>query len=254
QAIRNGGCGKTVGGNQVFAGFGAREIPKLSMNSIGAMASPLLFAPPFVASAIGVALFRRWSLHRELFDIPNERSSHSTPTPRGGGLVIVLVCLAGYLVMGFVLGMEVSWGFLAGSLIVALVSWLDDFYSLPFWSRLIFHVLAAGILVYDVGFWSDVYLPLVSTNISLGNAVGVCLTVVWIVWFLNAYNFMDGIDGIAALQAIVSCSAWAVLAWSLDLPSVFVLSGIVASASAGFLIHNWQPAKIFMGGVGSAFL
>jgi UDP-N-acetylmuramyl pentapeptide phosphotransferase/UDP-N-acetylglucosamine-1-phosphate transferase len=189
-----------------------------------------------------------------LFDLPNERSSHSTPTPRGGGVVIVLVCLAGYLIIGFILGLPASWGYLVGAFLVATVSWLDDLYSLPFWSRLIVHIAAASILISDVGFWSELSMPLLSGELSLGRAFGLVFTIAWIVGLLNAYNFMDGIDGIAATQALISFIAWALLSCLEDLPSSFLFSGIVASASAGFLFHNWQPAKVFMGDVGSAFL
>ncbi|HUR98726.1 MAG TPA: glycosyltransferase family 4 protein [Pyrinomonadaceae bacterium] len=224
------------------------------MIGVGLTTSTCLFAAAFLASSFGVAIFIRWSRHRGLFDIPNERSSHSTPTPRGGGLVVVLVSLAGYLIVGFALGMPVSWGYVGGSLLVAFVSWLDDLYSLPFWSRLIFHVIAAGILMCDLGYWTGLYIPFVSGEADVGNTAGVLLTFAWVVWLLNAYNFMDGIDGIAALQAVITCIAWAVLALILDIPSIFLFSGILASASAGFLVHNWQPAKVFMGDVGSAFL
>lgn len=224
------------------------------MNGVSAITSIILFAAAFVASAVGVKLFTVWSLRHGLVDVPNERSSHTTPTPRGGGLVIVLVCLIGYLVIGFVLGLPLSWGYFVGGILVAAVSWLDDLYSLPFWSRLVVHLMAAGVLICDVGFWSEILVPLLSADIPLGNVFGLFFTVAWVVWLLNAYNFMDGIDGIAATQALISSIAWAVFALILSVPSVFFLSGIVALSSGGFLIHNWQPAKIFMGDVGSAFL
>jgi UDP-N-acetylmuramyl pentapeptide phosphotransferase/UDP-N-acetylglucosamine-1-phosphate transferase len=79
-------------------------------------------------------------------------------------------------------------------------------------------------------------------------------TILMIVWFVNLTNFMDGIDGIAALQATLAGIGWAILACFFNLDSTYLLSGIVAASSAGFLIHNWQPARIFMGDVGSAFL
>ncbi|MEP6705450.1 MAG: glycosyl transferase, partial [Acidobacteriota bacterium] len=107
--------------------------------------SIILFAVSFLASLFGVGLFTRWSRNRGVFDIPNVRSSHSTPTPRGAGLIIVIVCLTGYVVVGFALGLPVSWGYLAGAIIVSAVSWLDDLYSLSFWTRFLFHLLAAGI-------------------------------------------------------------------------------------------------------------
>ena len=224
------------------------------MSELNLAYAGVLFAAGFVVTAIGVALFTRVSLRRGFFDVPNERSSHSTPTPRGGGLIIVLVTLAGYAVIGSCFALPISWGYIAGSMMVAAVSWLDDLYSVPFWGRLIVHIAAALILIQDVGFWSSFALPLVPNDIALGSLVGIVLTVGWLVWLLNAYNFMDGIDGIAALQAVVAGSAWAVLASMLTLPAVFLFTGLLASSSAGFLLHNWQPAKIFMGDVGSAFL
>lgn len=224
------------------------------MNAMSATNSIVLFAVAFVVSALGVKLFTVWSFRKGLFDVPNDRSSHTTPTPRGGGLVIVVVCLLGYLAIGLVLGLPLSWGYIVGAILVAGVSWIDDLYSLPFWSRLAVHLTAAGILIWDVGFWSELFVPLLSTTISFGNIFGLLFTAGWIVWLINAYNFMDGIDGIAATQALIGSIAWAVLAWMLHLPAAFFLSGVVAASSAGFLVHNWQPAKIFMGDVGSAFL
>ena len=223
------------------------------MSSVSTAIQFGFFIAAFAISVIGVGLFRQWSHRRELFDVPNERSSHITPTPRGGGLVIVIVCLTLYLVVG-ALGLPFSWGYFCGALLVASVSWIDDLYSLPFWSRLLVHIAAAVILISDVGFWSQLFIPLTATTLAVGNILGILLTVGWIVWLLNAYNFMDGIDGIAALQAILAGIGWAILASFLDLGSTFLLSGILAASSAGFLIHNWQPARIFMGDVGSSFL
>ena len=224
------------------------------MTEPSAPAAILVFTTVFLLSLGGVWLFIKWSLSRGLFDIPNERSSHSAPTPRGGGLVIALVCLAAYASSSVYFGFQFSWGYFAGAVAVGLVSWLDDLFSLPFWSRLIVHILAALILIWDVGFWTRLHLPFVSIDYDLGVIVGGVLAVAWVVWLLNAYNFMDGIDGIAATQAIVSGVAWGIFARLFDLPSIFFVSGILASSSAGFLLHNWQPAKVFMGDVGSAFI
>ena len=218
------------------------------------IAEAALLGISFVGSLAGVELFRRWSLHRNLLDIPNERSSHSTPTPRGGGIVIVAISLAGYAILSAVFDTPFAWGYFIGALIVAAVSWLDDLYSLPFWSRLITHICAAAIVVWDLGAWDIVSVPFTATNLSLGQVLGLLITVGWIVWMVNAYNFMDGIDGIAALQAVVAAIAWAILSYGSGLKGSFLFAGVLASASAGFLIHNWQPARIFMGDVGSAFL
>ncbi len=208
----------------------------------------------FVISWAGVGLFRKWSLRRNLLDIPNDRSSHSEPTPRGGGLVIVAVSLVGYAAIAIFFDAPFSVGYFLGAIMIASVSWLDDLYSLPFWARLIAHITAAIILVIDAGFWRAIFVPLISVDIQLGPAVGIALTIAWVVWLVNAYNFMDGIDGIAALQSVIACVAWAVILYKLDLQGGFLFASVLACSSAGFLIHNWQPARIFMGDVGSAFI
>ena len=213
-----------------------------------------IFVTAFVLSWLGVALFRRWSLRRELFDVPNERSSHTVPTPRGGGLVIVIVSLAAYVVAATVTPMSLSWGYLAGAFLVAGVSWLDDLLSIPFWARLFIHITAAGLLIADLGYWQNVFVPVVDWHIPLGAAFGLVVTIMWLVWLINAYNFMDGIDGIASLQAIAAGAGWAALAASVSLDGIYIFAGALACATAGFLAHNWEPARIFMGDVGSAFL
>ena len=212
------------------------------MNTVSVTATIVLFAAAFVATVLGVGLFTRLGRRRGFFDVPNDRSSHSTPTPRGGGFH-VMVCLNHLsAVSGFraahILGILTS-GF------TCRVYWLDALYSVPFWGRLIFHIAAAGIFINDVGYWPTLFVPLISTDIPLGNVFGLVLTVTWLVWLLNAYNFMDGIDGIAGLQAVVACVAWAILAYVSNLPATFLLSGIVASAAAGFLIQL-SAARIFM--------
>ncbi len=218
------------------------------------IATLTLIGLAFVGTWAGVLLFRRWSVRRNVLDIPNERSSHSAPTPRGGGLVIVIVSLLGYAAIAIGLDAPFSVGFFVGAIIISSVSWLDDLYSIPFWSRLIAHVAASLVLVWDAGVLQTIWVPLLSVEIQLGYLVGLVLTVLWVVWLVNAYNFMDGIDGIAALQAVIAGIAWAVILYALDIPGASLFAAILASSSLGFLIHNWQPARIFMGDVGSAFL
>jgi Fuc2NAc and GlcNAc transferase len=213
----------------------------------------LLIITSGLLSYLGVEAFRRWSLKRELLDIPNERSSHERPTPRGGGLVIVIVVLAAYAAIHWYWQGEFSWGFLLGAALVAFVSWLDDLYSLPFIWRFLTHCVAAAFVIANVGYFNELTLFASSGTLTFG-PLGIFLTGLWIVWVINAYNFMDGIDGIAGLQAVVAFAGWAGAAWLMGSGSLAVFAGVAAAASAGFLIHNWQPAKIFMGDVGSAFL
>ena len=224
------------------------------MMQLNFLSAGLVFAISFALSAIGVEFFRRWSLNRDLLDVPNERSSHSAPTPRGGGLIIVLVCLAVYVLLHFLFSTPFSFGYFIGALLVALVSWLDDLYSLPFWARLIVHIAAGVVLISDLGVWQDIAIPFISFELTLGSFLGGIATVLWVVWLLNAYNFMDGIDGIAALQAAIAGLAWAATGLALEMTGLFLFGGVLASTSLGFLIHNWHPAKIFMGDVGSSYL
>jgi UDP-N-acetylmuramyl pentapeptide phosphotransferase/UDP-N-acetylglucosamine-1-phosphate transferase len=207
------------------------------------------------ASYFGVAAIRRVAERRQFLDIPNERSSHTRPTPRGGGLAIVAVVLGG-LWLDAAICPGVPWLILGiftlGAVLIACVSGWDDLHSLPVWVRFTAHGLAALLVILAFGYWHAVGWPGLG-GISLG-PFGVLLTFLWIVGFTNAYNFMDGIDGIAGGQAVVAGLGWAILGWIGGQPLVGIMGLLIAAASLGFLGHNWTPARIFMGDVGSAFL
>ena len=212
----------------------------------------LLYILVFIITYVGVERFYRWSLGRKLLDIPNERSSHSKPTVRGGGLIIVLICLTAYtLHTAFITG-DFQWSYLAGASLIALISWLDDLYNISFGWRFLVHALSASIVVLTLGHFQVIYVPFFGI-INFG-AAGAMLTFLWIVWMTNAYNFMDGIDGIAGMQAVTAGIGWLAIGNLLGATSTSFYGGVIAFSSLGFLIHNWQPAKIFMGDVGSAFL
>ncbi len=216
------------------------------------MSEIIVFIIVFLVSYFGVEVVRRWSLRRELLDIPNERSSHTAPTPRGGGLIIALVSLAFYTTYTTYFSNNFSWGYLAGAGLIAVVSWMDDIFNISFVWRFLVHSAAAILVIISSGFFKETYLPFFH-QIELGN-LGVILTFLWIVWLTNAYNFMDGIDGIAGMQAVTAGIGWLVIGNILGFETVGFYGGVIAFSSLGFLIHNWQPAKIFMGDVGSAFL
>ena len=206
----------------------------------------------FGATYTGILLFIRWSLRRNLFDVPNERSSHTVPTPRGGGLIIVIVCLTAYTVSTIFLKGSFSWCYLLGAFLVAAVSWLDDLYKVSVIWRFFIHALSASLVIYGLGYFDALHIPPVG-SFSVG-AFGIILTFLWIVWLTNAYNFMDGIDGIAGVQALTAGIGWFLVGSLFGLDTTAIYGGILAFSAIGFLIHNWQPAKIFMGDVGSAFL
>ena len=196
----------------------------------------------------------RWAHRLGIIDQPNARSSHTQPTPRGGGLAIVgvgLLAIVALIAAGISPPRGGGW-VLAAAAIVAVVSGIDDLASLSPRLRLPVHFFAALIAVLSVGPVDALdFGPL--GRFDLGIA-GWPLTIIWIVGMTNAFNFMDGIDGIAALTALF---ALAVLAAGLNIaeePFPSFTAAAIAAASAGFLIWNWQPARIFMGDVGSAFL
>ena len=178
-----------------------------------------------------------------MLDIPNERSSHSIPTPRGGGLGIVVVAIT-ILFFPTISGVPHSWVLLTASSCIATISLVDDTDSLPPMWRLLVHMLAATLLVWGFqahGFW--VTWP------------GKILGVLGLVWLTNLYNFMDGIDGIASVQAITTFGGFALIQFICSPSSPWTdWSLILLSTSIGFLIWNFPPARIFMGDCGSAFL
>lgn len=213
-----------------------------------------LFVSAFALSIAGVAAFRRFGVSRRMLDVPNERSSHTVPTPRGGGVVIVAACLMLYIAAGLVsAAIAINWYFIAGAVLIAAVSWLDDLRDLPAWVRFLAHSLAAAIVIAGVGPIPGIVLP-GFVYFEFGAAASYLVTFLWIAWLINAYNFMDGIDGIAGSQAVAAGVAWAAIAaWSGDL-GIYLFAGVVVFANLGFLYFNWSPARVFMGDVGSAFL
>ena len=212
-----------------------------------------IFLLTLLTSHAGIVIYRCWSERKGILDVPNVRSSHTTPTPRGGGIVIAGVCLAGYFLVEYLSGSRVSWGYIVGSLLIVGISWLDDLRSISALARLLCHTAAALLIIADAGPIRLFEVPLVSGVVTFG-VIAPILTTVWIVWLVNAYNFMDGIDGIAGSQALIAGIGWTFAAFFADAIGVYYFGLIIAAASLGFLLHNWQPAKIFMGDTGSAFL
>lgn len=206
------------------------------------MLPPILFA--FAVAAAGGWAYLRWAPSRAL-DVPNERSSHSRPTLRGGGLVIALGFFAGlgvWLASGGVLSPR-ALGWLAGAVLVASVSFVDDLHPLPTLPRLATH-LAGAVLLTFAGVQIEEPAAL----------AGVVVAFVYVVVLTNVYNFMDGIDGLAASQAIIAGAALSVAGMIVRNPLVAVGGGLLSAGSLGFALYNLPPARMFMGDVGSTFL
>jgi Fuc2NAc and GlcNAc transferase len=208
----------------------------------------------FAASWGLTGLARRYALRRSLLDVPNHRSSHTAPTPRGGGMAIVAVALAGVgalAVLRVVDGRTAA--ALAGSLaLVAAIGWADDHGGVPARWRALVHAAAAAWALAWLGGMPSLAIG-TGPPLRLG-AVGTGLALLGIVWLTNLFNFMDGIDGIAGGEAVsVGLGGALLLALHGD-HALAAVSLLVAAASAGFLAWNWQPARIFMGDVGSGAL
>lgn len=190
-------------------------------------------------------LLRIYAIKKNVIDIPNARSSHSLPTPRGGGVAIVLAFLA-------VLAFAGLWLFFTAGLLVALIGWLDDHGHVNSFIRLFVHMIGAVLVMYFVGGLPLFSLFGVEQDWGL---VGDLIAVFGIVWILNLYNFMDGIDGIAGVEAVTSAGVAGLILWFLfGLYEQAWLHFYLAAACLGFLVWNWPPAKIFMGDSGSGFL
>lgn len=214
------------------------------------MSVAVLVLAALVAGLLTGAI-RRYSVHRRLVDEPNARSSHTVATPRGGGLAIVLVVLAGLLVLHArgALESELLMALFGGGA-VAVLGFVDDHGHVPARWRLLGHFIAA--------LWALVWLggspavEFLEVSLHLG-WLGHALALVYLVWMLNLYNFMDGIDGIAALEAITVCVA-ASFCYLLAGRAAGAAELLLAAAACGFLVWNFPRAWIFMGDVGSGFI
>ena len=225
------------------------------------ISSSLAFLSLTILAFAGVIWIRRLALRRHIMDHPNERSSHSIPTPRGGGVAIVVLVIATVLVFGIFNGFnKSSLAFIVSGTLLAFLGWQDDVRSLSPRVRFPIQFVAIVIAMLGMGYFESVTIPLFG-RWDLGWE-GIPITFLWILGLINAYNFMDGIDGIAGGVALAAGLGWMILTSSFggtefggrENPLAFWLSLSLAATSLGFLGHNWPPARIFMGDVGSTFL
>lgn len=213
----------------------------------------------FVAFAVAYWLtgqVRKYALMKNVLDIPNERSSHTTPTPRGGGVAVVFVFLVALCVLwasDFISARSLL-AFGGGGFLVSVVGFIDDHGHIAARWRLLTHAVSAMLIVTALGGFPEVIILDFKLDFE---ELGYVLAVLYLVWLLNLYNFMDGIDGLASIEAICACVGASVCSlvvqqWVLTESSVLAM--ILASSVAGFMIWNYPPAQIFMGDACSGFL
>jgi UDP-GlcNAc:undecaprenyl-phosphate/decaprenyl-phosphate GlcNAc-1-phosphate transferase len=191
---------------------------------------------PLTAFAVTIALVRYLinSGFLRILDYPNSRSLHSRAVPRTGGL-------------GLMSGILVSWTLIPDSLplliwvsvaLLMTLSFADDVFGLPVWSRLLLHGAIAAALSFVMLF--DTYGWIITA-----------MSTVAITWMLNLYNFMDGSDGLAGGMALIGFGTYGMVAWSSGNESFAMINFCIAAAAAAFLLFNFYPARIFMGDAGS---
>jgi Fuc2NAc and GlcNAc transferase len=196
----------------------------------------------FTLSWLLIGCFRIYALKKDLVDKPNHRSSHTITTPRGAGIVFMILWLTAVITsycFGYI-NIDKLLILLPGSILIGVISYLDDCRGMSAKLRLIIQFAAAIISLIALGGY-------------LG-WLGSVLAAIAIIWSVNLYNFMDGIDGIAAVEALFVFGIGGFLIWRAGGQELAVLLWGMGTIVAGFLLWNFPPAKIFMGDSGSALL
>jgi UDP-N-acetylmuramyl pentapeptide phosphotransferase/UDP-N-acetylglucosamine-1-phosphate transferase len=218
--------------------------------------SILIFILLAALSYGGIFWIRAWLQRRQMMDRPNQRSSHSVPTPRGGGLGIVILTLLTALVFGLATQTRTQgMTYIAAGALLAWLGWRDDVKSLSSAFRFLIQAIAASLTMLGLGYFQSVSIPLAG-ELHFG-MFGIPLTFLWIIGLTNAYNFMDGIDGMSGGVALAGGLGWMLLSapnGGLQNDLAFWVALGIAASSLGFLGHNWSPARVFMGDVCSTFL
>lgn len=222
----------------------------------------MLSDPPSMAAILfmmfmGALIITRYLSRRQsrlrILDEPSDRSLHTVPTPRTGGLAIYVSMLSGILYNYFMHGQMpflMLYGLLATVLMIVALA--DDLYDLSVFIRLVVHLTVAACVAWKGILLSAISLP--GIEWALADWLSIMVTVIYIVWIINLYNFMDGMDGFAGGMAVIGFGTYAVLAHMESNSLLFFMSLSLAASTAGFLYYNLPPAKIFMGDTGSCVL
>lgn len=207
----------------------------------------------FFILAFGFTYFMRaYALKKNIIDNPNERSSHSVPTPRGGGVAVVGSYLLALVTLMYSQQLALHTGFIlmAAGFVIALLGFLDDHGHINSMLRLAIHFLVAIGVVVSLGGFSEVTI---FNGVQIGFIANI-IAVLFLVWLLNLYNFMDGINGIASVEAITATVSMAILYLLLSISLNSEILWLLAACVFGFLLWNFPKAKIFMGDACSGFL
>lgn len=206
----------------------------------------------FILTLLFTGYMRHYALKKNIIDNPNERSSHSVPTPRGGGVAVVCSYLLALTVLIYSqqLTLQIGLTLMAAGFVIALLGFLDDHGHINSMLRLAVHFLVAIGVVISLGGFAEVTA---FNGLQLGFVANI-IAVLFLVWLLNLYNFMDGINGIASVEAITTTVSMAILYYVLNTSLNSDILWLLAACVFGFLLWNFPKAKIFMGDACSGFL
>ena len=202
----------------------------------------MIYIALFIISIVLTYMIKAYALKKSVMDIPNERSSHTVPTPRGGGAAIIMVFYMGLFYFRESIDTELFYALLCG-LPIAFIGLLDDVFTLSSKIRFLIQSVSAGMALYFLG-------GVASIDFVLFELQGWWLNIIAffaIVWLTNLYNFLDGIDGYAGSEAVT-------VGLGLFLLFHNPLGLVIVAAALGFLLFNWHQASIFMGDIGSTAL
>lgn len=188
-----------------------------------------------------------------VLDHPNERSLHTLPTPRTGGVAIftgIVTALTIWVLSGGEL--QPLHGLGVSALLLVVLSFVEDYRGLPVRLRLLGHLVVAGLPVLTGLYLTTVTLPGFVWNWPMW--LGMLVSLLFIIWMINLYNFMDGMDGFASGMAVIGFGTFALLGSLSHHWDFLAINLVIALAAAGFLIFNFPPASIFMGDTGSSLL
>lgn len=204
-----------------------------------------------MVSCLLTHVFIKVSNRLGIVDVPNHRSLHTSPKPRTGGLAILIAAFIGLMMIRSEID-NTFFSFFPYVLLLAVVAFVDDIYSISAIVRLLLQLAVASLLVFSGLIIHS--LNILGFEIVLFPIVAVAGSVLFIVWLINLYNFMDGMDGFSAGMAVFGFGCFAILAFMKGEVGFALANLVIVSAAIGFLVFNLPPSKIFMGDIGSTLI
>lgn len=208
----------------------------------------------FILTLGVIQFYRRFAIYFGIIDLPNERSQHAVPMPRGAGICFYIGFVATLAILYFMelLSLQFTYPIFLGGSVIMLLGYWDDLKSLPASVRLFVQLLGSVFIVALLthGFSKDIeisFLPKWPVLTSI-------FCILYVAWFVNLYNFMDGSDGLATLTGILGAGIISAVSFFLDNTEIAIIYSCLCFALLAFLTLNWHPAVVFMGDSGAYFL